>query len=167
MNDSIIEYSSIHIQKCKTIFDLFDKDKDGFILKEDLLNVMRAIGLSPIKAEIEEMLENTEEIKPECIEELKTNKVSFVLFLDLCQTQKEKESKINKKEVLEDIFKLIYKGEFNTIKIDELKRLIQDNLDEDISEEDANQLIKNFDTQNNFDDFYKKFEVNEDNESYN
>ena len=45
------------LNECKTVFDIFDKDKDGKIAKKELGEVIRILGTYPSKNDLEKINE--------------------------------------------------------------------------------------------------------------
>ena len=67
--------------KCKEVFDLFDKNKDGTITTKELGDVMRDLGANPTQAELQEMINE--------VDKDGSGKIEFKVFLELFGRKKE------------------------------------------------------------------------------
>ena len=48
------------LKECKSVFDIFDKEKKGSITKKDLGDIMRILGTFPTENELENIISNLE-----------------------------------------------------------------------------------------------------------
>ena len=48
------------LKECKSVFEIFDKEKKGSITKNELGDLMRILGTSPTQDELENIISNLE-----------------------------------------------------------------------------------------------------------
>merc|ERR1712159_393094 len=70
------ELDDVQIEELKETFDIFDKDKDGYLLTNEVKKVIRATGVNPSEADFDEMFEKAEIVPP---------KITFKQFLEVMQ----------------------------------------------------------------------------------
>jgi len=129
------------IKECHIVFDMFDKDKDGYILTSDLGDVLRIVGAAPSEEEIEQIKEE--------IESNGDNLVNFEKFLEIFNNQ------IQNQDSEEDIIKEFKKLDNNgngTINEKVLRKLMS-NYENALSENEIEQIIEeaNVDEDGNID----------------
>ena len=133
--------------ECKEVFDLLDKEKNGSIFKEQLGDLMRALGTNPTEFEIEEMIRE--------VHLNSSGKIEFNEFLELF-SKKLKDP--DTEEDLLEAFKVFDKNNDGHILSEELKYLIM-NLGEKFTEEEADQMIRAADVHSegkvNYNEFIK------------
>lgn len=121
--------------ECKEVFDLFDKEKEGLISVESLGDAMRALGANPTQNEINEMIR---EIKPH------DGKVEFKDFLD--QFAKKMKDPDTEEDLLES-FKIFDREGNGIISREEFKHIMM-TLGENFSEENAEEMLREADRNN-------------------
>ena len=129
------------IKECHIIFEMFDKDKDGYILTSELGDVMRIVGAAPSEDEIEQIKEE--------IESNGDNLINFEKFLEIFNNQ------IQNQDSEEDIIKEFKKLDNNgngTINEKVLRKLMS-NYENALSENEIEQIIEeaNVDEDGNID----------------
>ena len=122
------------VAECKEVFDLFDKDKDGAITTKELGYVMRALGADITQTELQEMINK--------IDQNSSGKIEFKEFLELF-VKKLKDP--DTEEDLIEAFKIFDKNGNGIISAAELK-LVMTTYGERLTEEEANEMIKEADT---------------------
>ena len=70
------ELDDVAKEELKETFDVFDKDKDGFLLTTEVKKVIRATGLNPSEAEFNEMFLKAEVEPP---------KITFKQFVEVVE----------------------------------------------------------------------------------
>ena len=126
--------SEEQLEKCREIFNLYDKDKDGTIDSRELGDIMRSLGTYPSYEEINEMLKE--------VDTDNSGKIDFEEFLELFN------KKINELDTEEDYieaFKTFDKDNSGLITAKNLVHVMA-SLGERITEEEAEEMIKNADT---------------------
>lgn len=121
------------IAECKEVFELFDKDRDGAISTKELGDVMSALGTNPTQAELQEMINE--------VDTDGSGKIEFKEFLDLF-TQKMKDP--DSEEDLIEAFKIFDKDGNGVISANELRHVMT-TLGEKLSQEEADEMIKEAD----------------------
>jgi calmodulin len=131
MSDSLPEDK---ITECREVFDLFDKDKDGSITTKELGDVMRALGANPTNAELQEMIAE--------VDKDNSGKIEFNEFLDLfARKMKDPDTE----EDLIEAFKIFDKDGSGSISASELRHVMT-TLGEKLTEEEADEMIREADT---------------------
>ena len=131
MSDSLPEDK---ITECREVFDLFDKDKDGSITTKELGDVMRALGANPTNTELQEMIAE--------VDKDNSGKIEFNEFLDLfARKMKDPDTE----EDLIEAFKIFDKDGSGNISAQELRHVMT-TLGEKLTEEEADELIREADT---------------------
>ncbi|XP_009596618.1 calmodulin-like protein 8 [Nicotiana tomentosiformis] len=130
---------------------LFDKDGDGCITIEELATVIRSLDQNPTEEELYRMISEVDADENGITE--------FTEFLNLI-TQKMKET--DAEEELKEAFKVFDKDQNGYISANDLRHVMI-NLGEKLTDEEAEQMIKEADLdgdgQVNFDDFVKMMTV--------
>jgi calmodulin len=142
MGDSLSENKLV---ECREIFDFFDHDKDGQITVKELGDLLRALGENPSQDELQKMILE--------IDEDKSGKIDFKEFLELYSR------KIEDPDTEEDLFegfKLFDKDGSGKISPKELKTLLIELLP-NISEEEAEEIIRDADTNDDGDIDFREF----------
>lgn len=132
--------------ECKEIFDLFDGDKDNSITLKELEEVLKAIGISLEKYQMDEIVE-------EFVNKT-TNKIDYNNF-QILYNKVSSSSQVNSESLLE-IFRMFDYDNDGKIPLEEMKHLMK-NFGENLKEEDMNEYLKDADL--DCDGFvkYKKF----------
>jgi calmodulin len=131
MSDSLPEDK---ITECREVFDLFDKDKDGSITTKELGDVMRALGANPTNTELQEMIAE--------VDKDNSGKIEFNEFLDLfARKMKDPDTE----EDLIEAFKIFDKDGSGNISASELRHVMT-TLGEKLTEEEADEMIREADT---------------------
>merc|ERR1711997_1236936 len=134
------------ISEYKEAFALFDKTGDGAIGSDMIGTVIRSLGGSPTEAELKQMIANVLEGKD-------SNKITFPEFLTMmAQTIQYKD---NEEEVRE-AFRVFDKEKTGFISAAELRHIMT-NLGEKLSEEEADEMIKEADPDQNGQINYEEF----------
>lgn len=130
------------LNECKTVFEIFDKDKDNKISKKEIGDIMRILETYPSKNELEKINES-----------LKSDLISYEEFLEIF---KEKYPKKESQDDLINEFKQIDKENKGKISLNDIKKLMS-NYESDLSFNEIEEIIKedNIDSDGNFD--YIKF----------
>ena len=137
----------------KEAFQLFDRDNDGMITKEEEMTIMRMFGINPIEKEQKENTNPNNNANPETNEEEVTNPenqtVEFNEFFDNIQHRlKDAENDDEILNYLEEKIKTEFKLE-NFIKIDgnNIKVVVDsDNKDTDLANKIMRSVQSNYDT---------------------
>ena len=131
----------------KDVFDLFDRNHDGTISRDELGELMVALGVKVTRQSVEEMLES--------VDENNSGKIEFNEFLKLYS---EKVNEPTTEEELIACFRIFDKDGNGVISNEELLHVLT-TLGEKISEEEAREIIKDADTDNdgyiNYEEFIK------------
>lgn len=139
--------STEQLQDIKETFDTFDKDKDGSITTKELGSVIKSMGQNVTETEIQEM-----------INEMDTNGDGIINFEEFSNQMAKKMMDIDSSEELKDAFKVIDSDQNGLISEEELK-LVFEELEEDIGEEDVRAMLEDFgkDSQGfvNYEEFHK------------
>ncbi|CAD8143331.1 unnamed protein product [Paramecium pentaurelia] len=118
------------IANYKEAFSLFDKDGDNKIKVDDLGLLIRSLNQNPTETEISEM---KNDVDPDS-----TGMVDFPEFLSLMAR---KHRDVDPEEELMDAFRILDKSNKGTINANELRHMVK-SMGERLTEEEANQLIK-------------------------
>lgn len=133
------------ITECKEVFDLFDKDKDGAITIKELGDVMRALGANPTQADLHEM-----------INEVDTNSSGKIEFKEFLELFAKKLKDPDSEEDLIEAFKMFDKDNNGFISAAELRHVMT-TLGEKLTEEEADEMIKEADMNNDGQINYQEF----------
>ena len=134
MNDSNEQIiSEDKVNEFKEAFNIFDKDKDGYITTKELGDIMKNLGQSPSEAELQDMINEVD---------LDGNgTIDFKEFLGL-MARKMKESD-NEEEIIE-AFKVFDRDGNGLISSDELLHVLN-SLGDKLTIEEVDDLIKDAD----------------------
>ena len=130
------------LNECKTVFDIFDKDKDGKIAKKELGDVIRILGTYPSKNDLEKINET-----------LKSDLISYDVFLPIF---KDIYSKKESEDDLINQFKQLDKENKGKINLTDLKNLMSKS-DDVLNYNEIEEILKedSVDSEGNID--YVKF----------
>ena len=135
------------IIECHEAFNLFDKNGDKTISTKELGIVMRLLGIDPTEAELQEMINEVDTDHNETIE--------FSQFINL-MARKIKD--VDSEEELIAAFKVFDKDGSGYISSTELRHIMT-NLGEKLADEEADEMIREADVNNegriNYEDFAK------------
>ena len=121
------------INELKEAFEMFDRDKDGYINKRELGCVLRSIGQDPTDDELSEMLE-----------EIAKNEESHITFEDLKEIMSKNLRQADGEEELVESFKIFDKEGNGLISTAEFKHIML-TLGEKLPEEEVDEMIKEAD----------------------
>ena len=131
---SVNELQDKKISECREVFNLFDKNNNGVIDREEFPDLMRAMNLDPTDDnEVNEWLKE--------VDRNRTGKVEFDEFLEIYAKYAKEEDP--EKELLE-AFKFFDKDDSGKISAEEL-RYVMLNFGEQLTEEEADEMIKEAD----------------------
>ncbi|GER25471.1 calmodulin [Striga asiatica] len=134
-------------QMIEAAFSLFDNDGDGCITTEELATVIRSLDQNPTEEELKEMIDGVDSDGNGTIE--------FAEFLNLMAS---KIKDVDAEEELKEAFKVFDKDQNGYISAEELQHVMI-NLGEKLSDEEAEQMIREADLdgdgQVNYDEFVK------------
>ena len=133
MNYSNDQISEDKINEFKEAFNIFDKDRDGYITTKELGFLMKNLGQSPSEAELQDMI-NEVDIDG-------NGTIDFKEFLGI-MVRKMRES--DSEEELIEVFKIFDKDGNGLISSDELLNVLV-TLGENITIEEVEDLIKEAD----------------------
>ncbi|PKU71843.1 calmodulin-1-like [Dendrobium catenatum] len=137
--------TSAEIAHLKEVFNLFDKNGDGFITSEELGTVMRSLGQNPTEVQLQNMIS-------ECDAD-KNNAIDFPEFLNLMT------SKTNVTEKgLRDAFNMFDKDQDGFISAAELGQVMA-NLGQKLTDEELNEMISQIDLDGDGQISYDEFVV--------
>ena len=125
------------LKECKSVFEIFDKEKKGSITKNELGDLMRILGTSPTQNELENIISSLE--NPDLI--------SYEKFLEIFK------KKYEKKDTEEDIineFKKLDKENKGKINKNDIKNLMS-NYDNKLTDEDYEEIFQIADSDGNID----------------
>ena len=135
------------ISEFKEAFEIFDKDKDGFITIKELGEIMKNLGQSPTEAELQDMI-NEVDIDG-------NGNIDFKEFLGL-MARKMRDT--DSEEELIEAFKVFDRDGNGLISAQELKHVMV-SLGEKITDEEVDEMIKEADTDGdgfiNYEEFVK------------
>ncbi len=124
------------IMQCEEVFDLFDKNKDGSITTNELGDVLRALGANPSRENLQEMIDEMDEDG--------SGKIEFREFLNIfAKKMKEPETE----DDFIEAFKIFDTDGNGLISGKELKQ-VMNTLGEDLTDEEADDLIRDNDMDN-------------------
>ncbi|PKU71850.1 calmodulin-like [Dendrobium catenatum] len=138
--------TSAEIAHLKEVFNLFDKNGDGFITSEELGTVMRSLGQNPTELQLKNTISEFDADK--------NNAIDFPEFLNL-MTSKTKETE----KELREAFNIFDKDQDGFISAAELRQVMA-NLGQKLSDEELNEMISQIDMdgdgQISYDEFVKR-----------
>lgn len=142
-----LELTTEDVAELKEAFNLFDKDKSGYIDQEELKAVMKTIGPCPSDAEVRDMIHE--------IDTDNNGVIDFEEFI-LMMTKHRADSKNDILCDLRQAFEVFDTNGDGVISREELKAMML-NLGEDLSDRDIDSMIKAVDTDGdgmvNFEEF--------------
>lgn len=133
------------VTELKDVFDLFDKDKDGFLSHSELEGLMRALGADPSSDDMEEIRAEGDPNNE--------GQVAFERVLDVYAARAKEP---NPEEDLLEAFKMFDADGSGKISSDEL-RTVMTTLGEKLSEEEADAMIKEADVDGDGNIDYREF----------
>jgi calmodulin len=144
MNEHLTEEK---IAELREAFEIFDKDKDGFITIKELGEIMKNLGQAPSESELQDMI-NEVDIDG-------NGNIDFKEFLGL-MARKIRDT--DTEEELMEAFKVFDKDGNNFITNAELKHVMFA-LGEKVTDEEVDEMIREADTNNdgciNYDEFVR------------
>ena len=148
MNDSNEQIiSEDKITELKEAFEIFDKDRDGYITTKELGDIMKKLGQTPSEAELQDMI-NEVDIDG-------NGTIDFKEFLGL-MARKMRDS--DSEEELIEAFKVFDRDGNGYITSHELRHIMT-NLGEGLSPEEVEEMIREADLDNDgqidYDEFVK------------
>ncbi|MCE0481384.1 calmodulin-like 3 [Datura stramonium] len=148
MGDKIVNNEENQLVQFKEAITLFDKDGDGCITIEELATVIRSLDQNPTEEELCHMISEVDA-------DHDNGAMEFTEFLNLI-SKKMKET--DQEEELKEAFKVFDKDQNGYISANDLRHVMI-NLGEKLTDEEAEQMIKEADLdgdgQVNFDEFVK------------
>lgn len=133
------------IAEFKEAFALFDKDGAGIITIKDMATVMRSLGCNPTEAELQDI---NNEVDPDG-----TGTVEFPVFLNL-MSRKIKDT--DTEEEIREAFRVFDRDGRGFIAAAELRHIMT-NLGEKLTEEEADEMIREADFNNDGNINYEQF----------
>ena len=134
MNESIEQgISDDMINEFKEVFNIFDKDKDGYITAKELGDLIRNLGQNPTEAEIQNM-----------INEVDINNNGAIDFKEFLDIMLKKLKDFESEEELIEAFKIFDKDGNGLIGSEELLNVML-TLGEDSNKEEIEDLINEVD----------------------
>ena len=134
MNESIEQgISDDMINEFKEVFNIFDKDKDGYITAKELGDLIRNLGQNPTEAEIQNM-----------INEVDINNNGAIDFKEFLDIMLKKLKDFESEEELIEAFKIFDKDGNGLIGSEELLNVML-SLGEDSNKEEIEDLINEVD----------------------
>ncbi|XP_019180326.1 PREDICTED: calmodulin-like protein 8 [Ipomoea nil] len=135
------------IMEFQEAFSLFDKDGDGSITVEELATVIRSLDKNPTEEELQEMMNDVD-----------TGSNGAIEFKEFLNALSKRMEDTDSEEELKEAFKVFDKDQNGYISANELRNVMI-NLGEKLTEEEAEQMIREADLdgdgQVNYDDFVK------------
>jgi len=131
------ELSDEKIAQFQSCFNLFDKDKDGYISSSEIGLVLRALGETPSEADIKRIAQQ--------IDSNGDNRVDFNEFLNILTKQMEK--RITDDDI-EKAFKIFDQNNDGQISCSELKHVIT-TIGEVLTEAEVDEMFKEGDVDRN------------------
>ena len=134
MNDSNEQtISEQAIKEFKEAFDIFDKDKDGYITIKELDQIMKNLGQSPTESELQDM-----------INEVDIDGSGTIDFRDFLEVMMKRLKETDSEDELIEIFNILDTDGNGLINSNELLNVMV-TLGENINKEDIEDLIKEVD----------------------
>ncbi|XP_078508020.1 troponin C, skeletal muscle isoform X1 [Lissotriton helveticus] len=141
------------IAEFKAAFDMFDTDGGGDISTKELGTVMRMLGQTPDKEELDAIIEE--------VDEDGSGTIDFEEFLVMMVRQMKEDAQGKSEEELAECFRIFDKNADGYIDGEELGEILRSS-GEDITEEEIEELMKDGDKNNDgkidFDEFLKMME---------
>jgi calmodulin len=141
------ELTEEQIAEFKEAFSLFDKDGDGTITTKELGTVMRSLGANPTEAELKDM-----------IEEIDVDGDGTVDFPEFLTLMARKMKDVDSEEEIIEAFKVFDKDGNGFISAAELRHIMT-NLGEKLTDEEADEMIREADVDGdgmiNYEEFVK------------
>ena len=131
--------------ECKEAFDFFDKENKGSIYKEQLIELMRALGAWPTQSEITEMLK-----------EVRVNSSGKIEFNDFMELFIKQMKNTTTEEEIINSFKIFDKENHGYISRDEFRHVMT-TLGERLEEVEADEMMKEADPKGEGKIYYKEF----------
>ncbi|XP_075427917.1 troponin C, skeletal muscle isoform X1 [Ascaphus truei] len=141
------------IAEFKAAFDMFDTDGGGDISTKELGTVMRILGQTPTKEELDLIIEE--------VDEDGSGTIDFEEFLVMMVRQMKEDAQGKSEEELAECFRVFDKNADGYIDSEELGEILRSS-GEDITDEEIEELMKDGDKNNDgkidFDEFLKMME---------
>nr|XP_032646915.1 troponin C, skeletal muscle isoform X1 [Chelonoidis abingdonii] len=141
------------IAEFKAAFDMFDADGGGDISTKELGTVMRMLGQTPTKEELDAIIEE--------VDEDGSGTIDFEEFLVMMVRQMKEDAKGKSEEELAECFRIFDKNADGYIDAEELTEIFRAS-GESVTEEEIEELMKDGDKNNDgridFDEFLKMME---------
>ncbi|CAL4935605.1 unnamed protein product [Urochloa decumbens] len=122
------------IAEFKEVFNLYDKDRDGFITSEELGTVMESLGENFTESELKAMIK--------AVDADGTGTIDFHKFLNL-MARKLKDT--DSEEKLQEAFDVIDKDQDGYISATELRQVMT-NLGEKVTDQEVEEMMREADT---------------------
>ncbi|XP_008787894.1 calmodulin-like isoform X1 [Phoenix dactylifera] len=135
------------IAEFKALFGLFDKDGDGCITTKELSIVMRSLGQNPTEAELQDMINE--------VDADQNGAIDFPEFLNLMAC---KMKNTDSEEELKEAFKVFDKDRNGFISATDLRNVLT-NLGEKLTDEEANEMIREADIDGDGQVNYEEFVI--------
>ncbi|KAM9296913.1 troponin C, skeletal muscle [Gastrophryne carolinensis] len=141
------------IAEFKAAFDMFDTDGGGDISTKELGTVMRILGQTPTKEELDAIIEE--------VDEDGSGTIDFEEFLVMMVRQMKEDAQGKSEEELAECFRIFDKNADGYIDAEELGEILRSS-GESIAEDEIEELMKDADKNNDgkidFDEFLKMME---------
>ncbi|XP_055508360.1 troponin C, skeletal muscle-like isoform X1 [Leucoraja erinacea] len=141
------------IAEFKAAFDMFDIDGGGDISTKELGQVMKILGQTPTREELDAIIEE--------VDEDGSGTIDFEEFLVMMVRQMKEEAKGKSEEELAEFFRIFDQNADGFIERDELKAIIM-SAGEKVTEDEIDELMKEGDKNNDgkldFDEWLKMME---------
>ncbi|KAG9473758.1 troponin C, skeletal muscle isoform X1 [Eleutherodactylus coqui] len=141
------------IAEFKAAFDMFDTDGGGDISTKELGTVMRMLGQTPTKEELDAIIEE--------VDEDGSGTIDFEEFLVMMVRQMKEDAQGKSEEELAECFRIFDKNADGYIDGEELAEILRSS-GESITDEEIEELMKDGDKNNDgkidFDEFLKMME---------
>uniref|UniRef100_A0A8C5R918 Troponin C, skeletal muscle n=1 Tax=Leptobrachium leishanense TaxID=445787 RepID=A0A8C5R918_9ANUR len=141
------------VQEFKAAFDMFDTDGGGDISTKELGTVMRMLGQTPTKEELDAIIEE--------VDEDGSGTIDFEEFLVMMVRQMKEDAQGKSEEELAECFRIFDKNADGYIDSEELAEILRSS-GESITDEEIEELMKDGDKNNDgkidFDEFLKMME---------
>ncbi|KAF9606522.1 hypothetical protein IFM89_025895 [Coptis chinensis] len=121
------------ISEFREVFSLFDNDGDGCITIEELATVIQSLDQNPTQEELQQM-----------IGEVDLNRNGTIEFGEFLNLMAEKIKEVDADEELKEAFRVFDKDQNGFISANELRHVMI-SLGESLTDEEANQMIKEAD----------------------